>query len=106
VLLDVQMPGLSGPELQDQLTKSGSLLHYFSEWARRHSHECARDQGRSRGLSGQPARKEVLQEAIERALRRYDEFYERNARINTQRQHAMQLTRRQREVFSRVVVGN
>ncbi len=26
MLLDVQMPGLSGPELQDQLTKSGSLL--------------------------------------------------------------------------------
>jgi regulatory LuxR family protein len=47
----------------------------------------------------------VLQEAIERALRRYDEFYERNARINTQQQHAMQLTRREREVFSRVVRG-
>ena len=26
VLLDVQMPGLSGPELQDQLKKSGSSL--------------------------------------------------------------------------------
>ena len=26
VLLDVQMPGLSGPELQDQLKKSGSTL--------------------------------------------------------------------------------
>src|SRR3974390_3934687 len=52
-----------------------------------------------------PARKEVLQEAIERALKRFDESYERNARMNALRQHALQLTPREHEVVNLVVRG-
>jgi FixJ family two-component response regulator len=98
VLLDVQMPGLSGPELQDQLTESGCLLpviflsgHGDIPMSVRAIKAGAED------FLAKPARKEVLQDAIGRALLRYDETHERNARMNVQRQHALQLTRRERE---------
>jgi FixJ family two-component response regulator len=106
VLLDVQMPGLSGPELQHQLASTGCLLpiiflsgHGDIPISVRAIKAGAED------FLAKPARKEVLQEAIERALRRYDESYERNARVNVQKQHALQLTRREREVFNLVVRG-
>ena len=106
VLLDVQMPGLSGPELQEQLSKSGCLLpiiflsgHGDIPMSVRAIKAGAED------FLAKPAPKEVLQEAIERALRRYDDSYERNVRMNVQRQRAQQLTRREREVFNLVVRG-
>jgi FixJ family two-component response regulator len=106
VLLDVQMPGLSGPELQDQLAHSGCLLpiiflsgHGDIPMSVRAIKAGAED------FLAKPARKEVLQEAVERALRRYDETHERNTRMNVQRQQALQLTRREREVFNLVVRG-
>ena len=106
VLLDVQMPGLSGPELQLQLASSGCLLpivflsgHGDIPISVRAIKAGAED------FLAKPVRKEVLLEAIERALRRYDESYDRNSRMNVQRQHALQLTRRQREVFELVVRG-
>jgi FixJ family two-component response regulator len=104
VLLDVQMPGLSGPELQDQLTKSGWLLpivflsgHGDIPMSVRAIKAGAED------FLAKPARKEVLQDAIERALRRYDESCERNSRMNVQRQNELRLTPREREVFNLVV---
>jgi FixJ family two-component response regulator len=106
VLLDVQMPALSGPELQDQLTKSGCPLpiiflsgHGDIPMSVRAIKAGAED------FLAKPVSKEILQEAIERTLRRHDESYERNARINVQRQHALRLTRREREVFNLVVRG-
>jgi FixJ family two-component response regulator len=106
VLLDVQMPDLSGPELQEKLIKSGYLLpiiflsgHGDIPMSVRAIKAGAED------FLAKPASKDVLQEAIERALRRYDESYERNVRMNVQRQHALQLTRREREVFNLVVRG-
>ncbi len=106
VLLDVQMPGLSGPELQEQLTNSGCVLpiiflsgHGDIPMSVRAIKAGAED------FLAKPARKEVLQEAIERALRRYDDSHDRNVRMNVQRQHALQLTRREREVFNLVVRG-
>jgi FixJ family two-component response regulator len=106
VLLDVQMPGLSGPELQDQLTEAGCLLPviYLSGHGDIPMSVRAIKAGAEDFLA-KPARKEVLQEAIERALRRYDESYARNLRMNVQRQHALQLTRREREVFNLIVRG-
>jgi FixJ family two-component response regulator len=106
VLLDVQMPGLSGPELQEQLTKSGCPLPvvFLSGHGDIPISVRAIKAGAEDFLS-KPVRKEVLQEAIERALQRYDDSYERNARMNVQKQHALQLTRREREVFNLVVRG-
>jgi len=106
VLLDVQMPGLSGPELQDQLKKSGSSLpiiflsgHGDIPMSVRAIKAGAED------FLAKPARKEILEEAIERALKRFDDSYERNVRMNVLRQHALQLTPREREVFNLVVRG-
>ena len=106
MLLDVQMPGLSGPELQDQLTKSECLLPiiFLSGHGDIPTSVRAIKAGAEDFLA-KPVRREVLQDAIEHALRRYDESYQRNTRMNVQRQHALQLTRREREVFSLVVRG-
>jgi FixJ family two-component response regulator len=106
VLLDVQMPGLSGPELQDQLTRTGCLLpiifltgHGDIPMSVRAIKAGAED------FLAKPVRKEVLQEAIERALRRYDITHDRNARMNVHRQHALKLTQREQEVFELVIRG-
>ncbi len=106
VLLDVQMPGLSGPELQDQLTRTGCLLpiifltgHGDIPMSVRAIKAGAED------FLAKPVRKEVLQEAIERALRRYDVSHDRNARMNVYRQHALKLTQREQEVFNLVIRG-
>lgn len=106
VLLDVQMPGLSGPELQDQLTRTGCLLpiifltgHGDIPMSVRAIKAGAED------FLAKPVRKEVLQEAIERALRRYDTTHNRNARMNVHRQHALKLTQREQEVFNLVIRG-
>ncbi len=106
VLLDVQMPGLSGPELQDQLRRTGCLLpiifltgHGDIPMSVRAIKSGAED------FLAKPARKEVLQEAIERALRRYDITHDRNARMNVHRQHALKLTQREQEVFNLVIRG-
>ena len=106
MLLDVQMPGLSGTELQDQLTKSECLLPiiFLSGHGDIPTSVRAIKAGAEDFLA-KPVRREVLQDAIEHALRRYDESYERNTRMNVQRQHALQLTRREREVFNLVVRG-
>jgi FixJ family two-component response regulator len=106
VLLDVQMPGPSGPELQEQLTETGCLLPII--FLSGHGDIPISVRAIKAGAEDflpKPARKEVLQEAVERALRRYDESYERNVRMNAQRQQALQLTRREREVFNMVVRG-
>ena len=49
ILLDVKIPGVSGPELQDRLNGRGSSsAHYFPDGASGHSHDSPGHQGRRR----------------------------------------------------------
>jgi FixJ family two-component response regulator len=80
VLLDVQMPGLSGTELQEQLIKTGCLLPII--FLTGHGNipmSVGAIKTAAEDFLAKPARKEVLREAIERALRRYDESQQRIA---------------------------
>jgi len=47
----------------------------------------------------------VLLEAVERALKHYDDTHERNVRLTLFREHYAALTPREREVFGLVVRG-
>ena len=51
LVLDVQLPGLSGLDLQEELAKGGrSDPDYFSHRSRRHSHDGAGDESRCAGV--------------------------------------------------------
>jgi len=52
-----------------------------------------------------PVSRATLLEAVERALKRYDEVHERDVRLNEIRGLASTLTPREREVFDLVVRG-
>lgn len=106
ILLDVQMPGLDGPQLQELLSKMGFELpiifltgHGDIPLSVRAIKAGAED------FLSKPAPKKLLLEAIERALNRYDETHERYVRLNAFRELFSTLTPREREVFNLVVRG-
>ena len=106
ILLDVQMPGLDGPQLQELLSKMGFELpiifltgHGDIPLSVRAIKAGAED------FLSKPAPKKLLLEAIERALSRYDETHERYVRLNAFRELFSTLTPREREVFNLVVRG-
>jgi FixJ family two-component response regulator len=106
ILLDVQMPGLNGPQLQELLGKTGVTLpiifltgHGDIPMSVRAIKAGAED------FLSKPVPREVLLDAIERALKRYDETHMRNLRLNEFRQCFDTLTPREREVFAIVVRG-
>ena len=54
LVLDVQLPGLSGLDLQQELAKAGCPdSHYFHHRSRRYPDECAGDESRSGRISHQ-----------------------------------------------------
>ena len=107
ILLDVQMPGLSGPQLQEILGKMGFELPiiFLSGHGDIPISVRAIKAGAEDFLS-KPAPKKLLFEAIERALKRYDETHERYVRLSAFRELFSTLTPREREVFNLVVRGN
>ena len=50
LVVDVQLPGISGLDLQEELVRRDARnSDYFRHWSRRHSNECARyESGRHR----------------------------------------------------------
>lgn len=106
ILLDVQMPGLDGPQLQEILGKMGFELPiiFLSGHGDIPISVRAIKAGAEDFLS-KPAPKKLLLEAIERALNRYDETHERYVRLSAFRELFSTLTPREREVFNLVVQG-
>ena len=106
ILLDVQMPGVNGPQLQEILSKMGFELPiiFLSGHGDIPISVRAIKAGAEDFLS-KPAPKKLLLEAIERALKRYDETHERYVRLSAFRELFSTLTPREREVFSLVVRG-
>ena len=106
VLLDVQLPGLRGPELQEKLGRLGFELPIV--FLTGHGDIPASVRAIKAGAEdflAKPAPKKVLLEAIERALLRYDESHDRNVWLKTLRQRLSALSPREREVFNLVVRG-
>jgi RNA polymerase sigma factor (sigma-70 family) len=106
VLLDMQMPGLNGPQLQEALGKIEFELPII--FLTGHGDIPASVHAIKAGAEdflSKPASKKALLEAIERALKRYDETHERHVRLSALRECFSTLTPRERQVFGLVVRG-
>ena len=106
ILLDVRIPGLSGPELQDRLAKQGSPLpivfltgHADIPTSVRVTKAGAED------FLTKPVAKDKLIDAIERALARYEASRELRDEHNALQALVDGLTPRERQVFDLVVRG-
>lgn len=106
ILLDVEMPGLNGLQLQEALDRLGFELPIV--FLTGHGDIPASVRAIKAGAEdflAKPAPKKILLEAIERALRRYDGSHERNVWLKALRERFSTLSPREHEVFSLVIRG-
>jgi FixJ family two-component response regulator len=106
ILLDVRMPGVSGPELQARLVAAGNPLPivFLTGHGDVPTSVKAIKAGAEDFLS-KPVSRKTLVEAIQRALVRYEETRERSLRLGVLRALVDSLTQRESEVFALVVRG-
>jgi RNA polymerase sigma factor (sigma-70 family) len=106
VLLDVQMAGLSGPQLQDHLAEVGRKLPivFITGYGDIPTSVQTIKAGAEDFLT-KPAPKEILLEAINRALTRYWKLQEERDRVAALRTLIDRLTPRERDVFMLLVQG-
>ena len=106
ILLDVQMPGLTGLELQGQLTERGSILPiiFLTAHSDTPTTVLAIKAGAEDFLT-KPASAEQLIEAIERAMARFEFTHNQRKELDTFRGLVATLTPRERQVFSLIVRG-
>jgi FixJ family two-component response regulator len=106
ILLDVQIPGLSGPELQDRLAAIGSTLPivFLTGHADTPTTVRAIKAGAEDFLT-KPVSSSELMGAIERALARHATELDHLSRLDGVRKRLARLTPRERQVFEFVVQG-
>ena len=106
ILLDVQMPGLSGPDLQSRLIERGSILPiiFVTGYADTPTTVRAIKAGAEDFLT-KPATSAQLIDAIERAMTRYKSARRQRNELNSFRRLAATLTPRERQVFNLIVRG-
>ncbi len=106
ILLDVRMPGVSGPQLQETLAGMGYTVPIVFMTGHGDLPTSVRAiKAGAEDFLAKPVPKDTLLEAIKRALKRYDESQERSARLQTLRELVATLTPRETEVFGLVVRG-
>lgn len=106
ILLDLQIPGVSGADLQDRLVALGSTIPII--FLTGHGDIPASVHAIKAGAEDfltKPVLRNVLIEAIERALARQRQMHERENELNAIRALVDKLTPREREVFDLVVRG-
>jgi RNA polymerase sigma factor (sigma-70 family) len=106
ILLDVQIPGLTGPELQERLGQLGSVLpivfltgHGDIPMSVRAIKAGAED------FLTKPISSEDLLHAIEKALAHHEVLLDQREKLDAMRDRIASLTPREREVFELVVRG-
>jgi FixJ family two-component response regulator len=106
LLLDVRIPGLSGPELQGRLHEAGSTLPivFVSGYENIQTTVQTVKAGAEDFLI-KPVTSDVLLAAIERAIARHDVSRKLQSERNLLRAHIATLTPRERQVFDLVVRG-
>ena len=106
ILLDIEMPGLTGPELQERLNASDSSMPIIFLTGRGDLPASVRAvKAGAEDFLAKPAPSDVLAEAIERALKRYDETQVHASLLRERRELVARLTPREREVIELVVAG-
>ena len=106
IILDVQMAGFSGAQVQSRLIAEGLILPiiFISGYADVPTAVHAMREGAEDFLT-KPVIKVVLLEAIDRALSRYQITRAQVGRLATLRLRYTRLTRRERDVFALLVRG-
>jgi RNA polymerase sigma factor (sigma-70 family) len=106
ILLDVRMPGVSGPELQDRLVAANNPLPivFLTGHGDIPTSVRAIKAGAEDFLS-KPVPKKTLIDAIQRALARSEEAREQSLRLGALRALVASLTPRESQVFALVVRG-
>ena len=106
ILLDVQMAGLSGPQLQDRLAELGCRLPIVFVTGHGDIPMTVRTiKAGAEDFLTKPVLKEKLLEAIGRALIRHEQMREQDTRIAELRSLLSRLTPREQEVFTQLVRG-
>ena len=106
ILLDVRIPGLSGPELQARLIELGSTLPIVFLTGHGDIPTTVRAiKAGAEDFLTKPVPKDKLTEAIERAIVRSNAICERRDLIGTLHRKIENLTPREKQVFERVVRG-
>jgi RNA polymerase sigma factor (sigma-70 family) len=106
VLLDVRMPGLSGPELQERLIKLGSTLPIIFVSGNTDIPATVRvlKAGADDFLT-KPVTSEELLNALERAFAHHQSFREQQIKLDAIRERLSKLTPRERQVFDLIIRG-
>lgn len=106
ILLDVRIPGLSGPDLQSRLIAQGSTLPiiFLTGYADTPTTVRAIKAGAEDFLT-KPISSEQLIDAIERAMARQHAARAQRSRLDAFRAHLATLTQRERQVFDLIVRG-
>ncbi len=106
ILLDLQIPGVSGLELQERLRAIGYALPivFLSSYGDVPTTVQAMKSGAEDFLC-KPATRETIVAAIERALQRYDAAREQLDRMKSREARLETLTSRERQVFELMVRG-
>lgn len=106
ILLDVRIPGLSGPDLQSRLIEQGSTLPiiFLTGYADTPTTVRAIKAGAEDFLT-KPVSSELLLDVIERAMVRQNTTRAQRSRLETFRRHLATLTHRERQVFDLIVRG-
>ena len=106
ILLDIKMPGMSGPELQDRLKTRGlSLPIIFLTGQADIPTTVQVIKAGAEDLLTKPVAKDTLLQAIERALARLRTMRDKHEQLDHLRALVSHLSPRERQVFERVVRG-
>src|SRR5580704_7441915 len=106
ILLDVRIPGLSGPELQNRLSELGSTLPivFLTGYADVPTTVRAIKAGADDFLT-KPVTSDQLLRAIQRAMAHQEATRDTKSKIDIVRAHIAALTPREHEVFELVIRG-
>jgi FixJ family two-component response regulator len=106
ILLDVQIPGLTGPELQERLGQIGSVLPIVFLTGHGDIPTSVRTiKAGAEDFLTKPVSSEDLLDAIEKALAHHEALLSQRERLDAMRERIASLTPREREVFELVVRG-
>jgi RNA polymerase sigma factor (sigma-70 family) len=106
ILLDVRIPGLSGPELQGRLSELGSTLPIVFLTGHPDVSTTVRTiKAGAEDFLTKPVSSDDLLRAIERAMAHHEAARGLKSKLDISRAHIATLTPREREVFELVIRG-